>query len=74
MIIGVTHTQHYDRTLFILNMYHANTSVIPEVTSCVQTQQVKSPINVFLISNVRYNLTGGKLKNKMVCLNYHNEQ
>ena len=33
----VTHT-HYDRKLFILNMYHANTSVIPEITSCVQTQ------------------------------------
>jgi len=35
MIIGDTHN---DRTLFILNMYHANTSVIPEVTLCVQTQ------------------------------------
>ena len=35
---------------------------------------VISPINVFLISNVRYNLTVGKLNNKMMCLNYHTEQ
>jgi len=35
---------------------------------------IKSPINVFLISNVRYNLNGGKLNNKMVCFNYHTEQ
>jgi len=35
---------------------------------------VKSPINAFLISNLRYISTGGKINNKMVCLNYHTEQ
>jgi len=69
----VTHTHTNDRTLFILNLYHANTSVIPEVTSCVQTQHSQISNYVFLISNVRYNLDGGKLNNKMVCLNYHTE-
>lgn len=53
---------HYDKGLFRLNIYLAKTCIIQEVAlSVYKHNTVKPPINVFLITNVKYNLSGGNL-------------
>lgn len=74
MIIGDTHTHTMTEHCIYSTCIMLTLQSFQKLSHVYKHNTVKSPIHVFLISNVRYNLTGGKLNNKVVCLNYHTEQ